>query len=495
MPSPDFSQYIDLRINDKQPDDIYNEAVDYARLALPEFSPRAGTVEDALLQATSIIAAFNLANINRLPDGLMEGILKYVGINRKEATFGEVVLNFELAENGLTITKDTIAVFETTDGDILVQFPFSTNSLVTAGANSASVSVTARCLVAGILPNITPGTELTLGESSNEIISVVTGGLVTQGARAETEVEYFNRGTTYLESISSSLSTALQVERYILSTYPEVYRCKVYDLTRATHFEAADGALNGQKTGTSAAISTSNDFISLANEINSSLFLVISEDFYGDTALLETMPTGVYSGASAGSSSVEYTDVVSATGFYGPIDVISLNSIEAGYQGDSPGYFMIAICDSVGDPVPASTKADIYEDVADRITAGLDFFIMDAYPADIDLTVTIAVTSGANETAVAQALAEELESYISLAGWPEWNRTIRIFDIVVQASAVAGVAYVFSVTPTISTYEAGVVRANNQELLTAVNDGSTLTGFIINHLGVLPRATVETVVI
>jgi hypothetical protein len=94
MPSPDFSQYIDLRVNDKQPDEIYNEAVDYARLALPEFSPRAGTVEDALLEATSLIAAVNLSNINRLPDGLMEGILKYVGIDRKEATFGNVVLNF-----------------------------------------------------------------------------------------------------------------------------------------------------------------------------------------------------------------------------------------------------------------------------------------------------------------------------------------------------------------------------------------------------------------
>ena len=495
MPSPDFSQYIDLRINDKQPDEIYDEAVDYARLALPEFSPRAGTVEDALLQASSVIAAVNLSNINRLPDGLMEGILKYVGIDRKEATFGEVVLNFELAENGLTISKDTVVVFETTDGDILVQYPFSTNSLVTAGENSASVSVTARSLVAGILPNIPSGTELTLGESSNDIISVATSSLVIQGARAETEVEYFNRGTTFLESMSSTLTTALQVERYILSTYPEVYRCKVYDLTRAAHFEANDDALNGFKTGTTATINTSNSFISLANEFASNLFLIVSDDFYGDTALLGTIPTGVYAGASAGSSSVVYTDVVSASGFHGPIDVVSLTSIELGNQGDSPGYFMIATCDSVGNPIPASTKASIQEDVSDKITAGLDFFIMDAYPADINLTVTISVSSGSNETAVAQALSEELESYISLANWPEWNTTLRIFDIVVRASSVAGVAYVFSVTPTIPTYQSGVVRANNQLLFTAVNDGTNLIGYTINHLGVLPRATVEVVVI
>lgn len=495
MPSPDFSQYIDLRVNDKQPDEIYDEAVDYARLALPEFSPRAGTVEDALLQASSVIAAVNLSNINRLPDGLMEGILKYVGIDRREATFGEVVLDFELAENGLTVSKDTVVVFETTDGDILVQYPFSTNSLVTAGANSASVSVTARSLVAGVLPNITSGTELTLGESSNEIISVQTSGLVVQGARAETEVEYFNRGTTFLESMSSTLSTALQVENYILSNYPEVHRCKVYDLTRAAHFEADNDALNGFKAGTSATINTSTNFISLANQVESDLFLIISDDFYGDAALLETIPTGVYPAASAGSSSVVYTDAVSASGFYGPIDAISLTSIELGNQGNSPGYFMIATCDSVGNPIPASVKAAIQESISSKITAGLDFFIMDAYPADIYMTVTISVSSGSNETTVAQALAEELESYISLANWPDWGTTLRIFDIVVRASSVAGVAYVFSVTPTIPTYESGVVRVNNQLLFTAVNDGTNLTGYTLNHLGVMPRATVEVIVI
>jgi hypothetical protein len=120
---------------------------------------------------------------------------------------------------------------------------------------------------------------------------------------------------------------------------------------------------------------------------------------------------------------------------------------------------------------------------------------MDAYPADINLTVTISVSSGSNETTVAQALGEELESYISLASWPDWNTSLRIFDIVVRASSVAGVAYVFSVTPTIPTYESGVVRNNNQLLFTSVNDGGNLTGYNINHLGVLPRATVEVIVI
>lgn len=253
--------------------------------------------------------------------------------------------------------------------------------------------------------------------------------------------------------------------------------------------------MNGQKDGTSASVSTSTDFITHANEIDSDLFLILSPDFYGTSSLLNTMPTGIYFGASAGSSSVEYTDVVSASGYHGPIDVISMNSIETGRQGDSPGYFVIAACDSNGNPIPASTKASMYTDIANRITAGLDFFIMDAYPVDIDCTVTISVQSEANETSVAEAVALELESYISPPNWPNWETTIRIFDIVVRASRVPGVAYVFSVSPTIPSYTYGSVRSNNQELLTTVNEGGNLVGYTIKHLGVLPRANIEVVVI
>jgi len=51
MPSPDFSQYIDLTTDDRTAEDLYDEAVEYARIALPEFTPRVGTIEDSILQA------------------------------------------------------------------------------------------------------------------------------------------------------------------------------------------------------------------------------------------------------------------------------------------------------------------------------------------------------------------------------------------------------------------------------------------------------------
>ena len=268
MPSPDFSNYIDLTINDLQPGDIYDAAVEYARTALPEFAPRSGTVEDALLQATSYAAGETVGAINRLPDGLMEGVLRFMDILRREATFGSASIEFTLGSAGDTVPAGTIAVYETTDGDVRVQYPFELTSEVTADAGETTVVGIATSQVAGILPTITSGTTLILAQPSAIVLAAETTGAITQGARPETQTEYFNRATSKLESLSSVLATARQVENYILTTYPEVHRCKVYDLTEVVAYEAASTATNASRSGTSVTVATSTDFVSDMNALS-----------------------------------------------------------------------------------------------------------------------------------------------------------------------------------------------------------------------------------
>ena len=109
MPSPDFSDYINLTIFDVEPIDIYNEAVDYAKTSLPEFEPRVGTVENAILEAVSYSTAVLANTINRIPDGLMEGILSLMGFTRNESTFATGRVKFT--------TFDDL-------GDLLLQAPW-----------------------------------------------------------------------------------------------------------------------------------------------------------------------------------------------------------------------------------------------------------------------------------------------------------------------------------------------------------------------------------
>ena len=75
-----FSDYIDLTPFDEEPASIYADALDYARLAIPELTIRRGTPEDAILQACSLLTALNTSAINRLPNRLMAGIMSLLGL-------------------------------------------------------------------------------------------------------------------------------------------------------------------------------------------------------------------------------------------------------------------------------------------------------------------------------------------------------------------------------------------------------------------------------
>lgn len=498
MPSPDFSDYIDLTIYDEQPDVIYENAIDYARIALPEFAPRAGTVEDAILQSTSLLASVTLGAINRLPDGLMEGIMKLLGIVRKEATFGSVDIEFELSANGLLVPVDTIVYFQTTDGDITVQYPFILETEVTAAAGANTVTATLVSQVAGILPSIPVDTILNLAQSSSSVLSATTTSAVVQGNRAETQTEYFNRASTFLESLSNCLATASQVENYILANYTDVYRCKVYDLTKVVSFTPSTNTTqNATKSSTTTTVSTNSQFVSDLYTLDSRLLRVISPSLT-IAAYETTIPSGHFVGASAGSASVAsasvtYTDT-GVSGTYGPVSIIAADSLLIANTGDSPGHFAVFVCDSEGKPLSISTKTTIYNDVAARITAGLSFVVLDAFPLDIDLVVTISVDPAFGASAVALDVATEVESYISLPNWPDWSSFVRIFDIVARVSRIDGVQYVYSIVPSIPDLSEGALK-NNEILATEVNDGGQLIGYQIDYIGTIPRATVEVVVI
>jgi hypothetical protein len=108
MPA-DFSNYIDLKIFDISPGDIYLASLDVASLTLPEFNLRVGTPEDAIFQAMAYISALNIAAINRLPDRLMAAILLMMGVTRQEGIPAEVELTVTAdSYEGATVPAGTL---------------------------------------------------------------------------------------------------------------------------------------------------------------------------------------------------------------------------------------------------------------------------------------------------------------------------------------------------------------------------------------------------
>lgn len=497
MPSPDFSEYVDLTKFDLQPQDLYQQSIQYARTALPEFNPRPGTLEDAMLQAGALIGANAMGAINRMPDELMEGILRVMGVERSEATQSTVQVEFSLFSAGDTVPEDTVYAFDYFNGVETIQYPFVLDEPVTAGVGATTVSATLKSLVLGQIPSFAVGTQLVANSPSTVVFSCETTSEVAQGANPETEAEFLSRAVTYLQSLSATLNTATQVENYILRTYSEVRRVKAYDLAKATEFRASSP--NSSHSGTTATVATSSAFYASANAQPGTIYRIITPQFYGEAVYESTFPSGTFTTTDDSltidsSGVVEYVDEISNTASAGPqVDVVMLDPLLLSYMENEKqaGHFVVFVCGDDGAPVGRSVRQAIENDVSERVPAGLAFRVLDAWTYDLSFEITIQVSPGFSSISVGQAVKDSIESLVSPNEWPNFESTVRVYEVVTAASNVNGVDFVSSFQAEIPEYP--ISLQGNQKLVEELVVGPQVTGYTALYAGLLPRATVEVV--
>jgi hypothetical protein len=500
MPSPDFSTYIDFSGFDEQPAAVYQDAVAYAQTALPEFNPRPGTIEDAILQAGAYVGALSIGAINRLPNGLVEGILKIMGVTRIESTAGTVDVEIEFFDAGQTVDAGTLFVYDYFDGSQVIQLPFVLNDAATANEAETTLVATLTSLINGVIPSISIGTQFLPASPSSLIFSCTTTSVVSQGDSSETETQFLNRAATYLQSLSSTLNTATQIENYVLLNYSNVKRCKVYDLVRPTAFTATSG--NGYHLGTSASAYVNPAFASSASAHPGTTYRFITPEFYGDTTYSDIFPSGIYTTVSdslslnAAQSLLTYTDNVSSTASVGEyVDVVMMDTLLSSYteNNEEPGYFAIFVLGENGLPVGRETKNIIKSDIQSRVSAGLLFDVIDASVYYLNVTATIAVRAGFNSTTVSTDVKTEIESFISPNQWPQFDSSLRIFDLVGRILSVEGVQYVSAISTSVPEYPD--VPYGNSLLVQEITTGATVTSYESLYAGTLPQAIVEIIVL
>jgi hypothetical protein len=487
MGSIDFSQYIDLTIDDKSPSEIYEEAVEYGRNALPELNPRAGTLEDALMQSFAYIGSATIGAINRLPDGLMEGVLKLHGLERLEATFATLNVEFTLSELGGSVPAGTAVIYNYNNGQDVEQCAFELAETLIAASNSYTVVGIVTSVKSGVIPNIPAGAVLAISEPSSIILLCESVEALTQGNTAETSEEYFARGTSYLQSLSRVLTTGRQVENFILTTFADVKRCKVYDLAKAVVFNAAQNATNLTKNGATATVETNSAFATAS--AGDPVYRVLSPEFYGNTQY-SFFKSGTFIGTFSGNN-LEISNPVGGTGSSGPVNVVNLTELDllTIESNPDPGFFAIFVCGQNGTPISQSLKTKIRESIEERIVAGLSFEILDIWTYDLKFSISIAVDPSYIADDVVDEVKAAIETGISPDEWKNWDSVVRIFDIVVEASRIAGVSYVFAVSATELTYPA--TAPGNNLLYAESTNGSQLIGYAPSYAGLLPRATVQ----
>lgn len=504
MASPDFSEYIDLTVNDLQPIEIYEAARDYALIALPEFNPRAGTVEDAMLEAMAYVSGLTTGAINRLPNALMEGILRLMGFTRSEATFasGNVIFT-AIDDTGLTIPDGTQVSFSEATADGVVTHIFETTESVTIAEGSTdSDPVQIVALEAGEKPVLTDGTALTLLSPISRLFEVTFDGSLTQGAEAETDTEFFNRAATYLSGLSRSLATAEQVTNYILNAYPNAFRVKTYDLTKLQTFVADEVVF-----GSSYVSASFNVDIAVPNNLMKDVTYYdndIQVGYIADTSTPFTETLTLFNYARVqGTSIPDYDGVwsmvsgIDASGApnsyffeydYGSgtdtsdilyptqtplVEILDQVLVDA---DDAQGCVTIFASNVAGGSLTAEDKAIIADDVRAKAIAGLQVYVSDVIVSPIEISINVKVLTGFSELEVRTAIDDDITAYLS----PEYAlfaERIRVNALISRVSQMPGVDYVDSIT----------IVSSNQNIA-YVDTGGDL---IYRFKGTLPSASVS----
>lgn len=441
MASPDFTEYVDLTINDAQPEEIYNNAITYALTTLPEFSLRQGTVEDALLQSMSYVAGLMTGAINRMPNGLLEGILRFIGLERNEATYatGSVLLT-AIDDSGVTIPAGTqVAYVETVDG-VTTQYVFQTdqNATIDPGDTTATVAITA--LGSGEKPFIASGTSMVILSASSKLFSAAFSGTLSQGVSGESDAEFFSRGATYLSALSDTLVTPSQFTAHILANYPAVHRCKTYSNTLVDQSDGVQIFESGGNLGASLALDPNSDFSAVPQ----------AGDFFHIHDASDSKFNGYFEVVSVASSpdqTIYFSNTVGASTsetFTGSFHLDILEGLGTA-RSEVGGNVTVVMSGESGAPLSLAEKTEVINGITPLVIAGLNLTPINAILVNIEVEVTVAVLAGFDELSVRTAVDTAITNYLSPDQW-NWENRVRVSAIQARASQIAGVDYVSDVT-------------------------------------------------
>jgi hypothetical protein len=446
MPA-DFSDYIDLKIFDIAPGDIYLAALDVANLTLPEFNLRVGTPEDAIFQAMSYISALNIAAINRIPDRLMAAILLMMGVARQEGIPAEVELSITAdSYEGATVPAGTLFSYQTTFEDEVQDFVFQTVDTLSIAADLAEVgpypsgTVYAQCTSPGLVPVIDSGTELQLLSSGVPILSAEATTNFTNGVNADTDSDYLSRATTYLASLSRTLNKASQVDAYVITNYTGIIgRVKTYDLTYGdpalgdigTYREDSPTGLSRASNIVTLTFPSKHQFVQGEKVLISNLAstYAAADTLYTITATTDTTLSYAKSGAS-----VAFFDISASAG-----------SVTIGE--DEPGYVTLFVY-GLNEPVSTADKAALQSDLVNKCSAGLTITVNDVSLVTLEITGSVVLDAAFDQAPLQEAVSSALVEYLSPMVFPFTEGTIRQTSLISLISRIPGVLYVESLTLT-----------------------------------------------
>ena len=233
MASIDLTQFIDLRVYDKSPEDIYEAALQVLQTALPEWEPDPTDPAVLLLQALALEVAEAGYMIDRLPTAMAEIQAGLFGLTRNPGTPPTTTVTFTMSDDtGYTIPEGTQVAMSWPGRQFSYAF-YTTGPLVIPPSSTSGTVAVAGTVPTGSLNGVLAGTSLELVDALSAVETVVTASSVTGGSNAESDSDFYTRAVARYSRLSEALVLPKHFPAYALES-PLVSRATVinnYDPT------------------------------------------------------------------------------------------------------------------------------------------------------------------------------------------------------------------------------------------------------------------------
>jgi uncharacterized phage protein gp47/JayE len=211
MPSPDLSPYIDLTIQDKDAQDLFDLGKAYLAAQMPEWVPREGNTEVLLMEALAMQLAELIFALNRVPENAVQSLLALYGIERDPGAAPTAQLQFTVVgTQGYNIPAGTVVAVVLPGGLEPINFTTATDLDIAAGLNSALVTAVGDRFTSdanGLIINEASDAELSLVDPIVFVERVAVFGPITGGRDPEDDNEYFSRAIQRFQRYTQTLVT------------------------------------------------------------------------------------------------------------------------------------------------------------------------------------------------------------------------------------------------------------------------------------------------
>lgn len=474
--SPDFTQYINLRFFDLDPQDVYEAAETTLRSRLPEWQPREGNTEVLLLESMALEVAEAIFAANRLPDAIMEALLRLYGIERDLGATPTATLRFHISgTTGATIPLGTSVRLDLPGGLDPLVFSTDAELVIPPGATTGDVTATGNRLTADA-NGVVAGTNAEVLDAITVVDYVTLATDVANGRNAEEDPDYLERGVQRLARLTDTL---VLPRHFVQAALEEPYIERAHALDNyngATLSAPTTVSTTTETTGGTLAVGTYTYRVTAVNANGETLASTpASVTTTGTTSTVTVSWSAVSAGyadpvtnyrvygrtggseqrlAEVAAGTLSWTDTGSVT----PSGALpTANTTHNPTTEEAPGHITVAVYGE-GAVVSDLDKTALRAIFTDKQAGNLVSHVIDPKITLIPVTVTVRALPDYIATDVINNVRTKLEEYLDPGTW-QWHNTVRRFELVQEISNAEGVDYIETLTtPAADTTLTGVAN-------------------------------------